>query len=252
MALAAGALAATVATPAFAQAPAEEASQLDRVQVTGTRISRSEIETAQPVTVITREDINLSGKLTVADFLQQSPFNTFGSFRETFGFASGASGTHRLLGILGIRCEALELAEPAGVAKGQPRPGLQHPDVVVAAELLAADAIGESALALKPRAFARQAIQVRYVPGQPEHDRVTRYYLGGANARDIDTARCFLDRDFVRARLVRSCRSRRLVPRERQRRAQKASQPQNYAGPVQVIQFHGSPRMNNILNTAIV
>ena len=94
MALATGALAATVATPAFAQAPGEEASQLDRVQVTGTRISRSEIETAQPVTVITREDINLSGKLTVADLLQQSPFNTFGSFRETSGFASGASGTN--------------------------------------------------------------------------------------------------------------------------------------------------------------
>ncbi|GIX32217.1 MAG: outer membrane protein [Lysobacterales bacterium] len=68
--------------PAMAQ---EDQAELDKIQVTGTRIKRAEVEGALPVTVIDREQIELSGDLSVADFLRNIPFNTFGSFRPQSG-----------------------------------------------------------------------------------------------------------------------------------------------------------------------
>ncbi len=60
--------------PAFAvaqEAPAaEDATTLDRIEVTGSRIRQSDIETAQPVVQITREQIQQQGFTSVADILQ--------------------------------------------------------------------------------------------------------------------------------------------------------------------------------------
>src|SRR5436190_21139135 len=80
-ALFAGAIAA-VALPLHAQevadatgdeAPAATAAPatLDRITVTGSRISRAvDVETVQPVTVLTRQDMERSGVQSVADVLQ--------------------------------------------------------------------------------------------------------------------------------------------------------------------------------------
>ncbi|GHE31566.1 TonB-dependent receptor domain-containing protein [Vulcaniibacterium thermophilum] len=48
----------------------EEAKTLDRIEVTGTRIRQVDVETAQPVTFITRQDIERQGFQSVADILQ--------------------------------------------------------------------------------------------------------------------------------------------------------------------------------------
>ena len=79
---------------AFAQDEAddEEGVELDRVQVTGSRIKRVDIEGSTPVTVISREDIDFSGDSTVAELLRSSTFNSFGSFRDQSGFGNGFSG----------------------------------------------------------------------------------------------------------------------------------------------------------------
>src|SRR5690625_4279752 len=76
---------AMTASPVAAQADGEEDADLDRIQVTGSRISRADIEGALPVTVIDREDIEFSGKTSVADLLHESTFNSFGSFRPKSG-----------------------------------------------------------------------------------------------------------------------------------------------------------------------
>lgn len=76
---------AMTASPVAAQADGEEDADLDRIQVTGSRISRADIEGALPVTVIDREDIDFSGKTSVADLLQDTTFNSFGSFRPQSG-----------------------------------------------------------------------------------------------------------------------------------------------------------------------
>ena len=70
----------------------DEGVELDRVQVTGSRIKRVDVEGSTPVTTIKREDIDLAGDSTVAELLRASTFNSFGSFRDQSGFGNGFSG----------------------------------------------------------------------------------------------------------------------------------------------------------------
>ncbi|HEY1077028.1 MAG TPA: hypothetical protein VGE51_10110 [Fontimonas sp.] len=57
-----------------APGPSEpQTAQLDTIEVTGSRIRRSDFETAQPVTVVTREDIARTGLSNVGDLLQELP-----------------------------------------------------------------------------------------------------------------------------------------------------------------------------------
>ena len=58
---------------AFAQEAASsdtEAKTLDRIEVTGSRLKRADIEGAVPVTVIDRAAIDASGRVSVADVLR--------------------------------------------------------------------------------------------------------------------------------------------------------------------------------------
>jgi len=45
-------------------------TQLDRIEVTGSRIKRTDVEGPSPVSVISRQDIETSGEISVADFLR--------------------------------------------------------------------------------------------------------------------------------------------------------------------------------------
>jgi iron complex outermembrane receptor protein len=72
----------------------QASSSLQRVEVTGSNIRRSDTETASPVQTITREEIQNSGKSSVAEYLQTLAVDNQGSVPTTFGngFAPGASG----------------------------------------------------------------------------------------------------------------------------------------------------------------
>lgn len=65
-----GAASSAASVSALAQDAAAEATTLDRVEVTGSRIKKVDAESAQPVTVITRADIEKSGVTNVYDLLQ--------------------------------------------------------------------------------------------------------------------------------------------------------------------------------------
>ncbi|GAB3358949.1 TonB-dependent receptor plug domain-containing protein [Lysobacter tyrosinilyticus] len=65
-------LAAAQDAPAPA-APANKATTLDTITVTGTRIRRTDLETASPVFQIDRQAIDKSGALTIGDFIQDVP-----------------------------------------------------------------------------------------------------------------------------------------------------------------------------------
>lgn len=77
----------------------EEARELDRVQVTGSRITRTQIEGATPVTTIDREDIEATGFQSVADVLRNNSFNSFGSIREESGNTAQSQATLSLRGL---------------------------------------------------------------------------------------------------------------------------------------------------------
>jgi len=85
--------------PAFAQDNDEntEARDLDRVQVTGSRIRRAQIEGQSPIMTISREQIQNTGLTSIADVLQElttggSALNTRLNSSGNFGFPPDGSG----------------------------------------------------------------------------------------------------------------------------------------------------------------
>jgi iron complex outermembrane recepter protein len=96
---------ATLGLPALLLAPAlhaqedPDATELDRIEVTGSRIKRVDVEGPTPITVISRQDLQLSGDLSVADALRQATFNSFGSFQQSSGSSAQSQATIALRGL---------------------------------------------------------------------------------------------------------------------------------------------------------
>jgi iron complex outermembrane receptor protein len=78
------------ATQAFAAD--DEVEEIEKIEVTGSRIKRTDMEGVVPVTVISREDLEVSGEISVADVLRDSTFNSFGSSAESSGQGGGTQG----------------------------------------------------------------------------------------------------------------------------------------------------------------
>ena len=86
---AAAVLAALTATAAWGQA-----QKVERIEVTGSNIKRVDAETASPVQILKREDIEKSGATSVSEVIRSLPVDNNGSVSDAFGigFAAGASG----------------------------------------------------------------------------------------------------------------------------------------------------------------
>lgn len=65
-----------MAQPTPPPAQTEEAVKLDKFEVTGSRVKRTDIETTQPVLTITAGDMEMTGYSTVADALRSLPMNS--------------------------------------------------------------------------------------------------------------------------------------------------------------------------------
>jgi len=92
--------AALVAMPAYGQQP----QQMERVEITGSNIKRTDLETVNPVIVVDRAAIERSGATTLTELLVALPVVSGGSFTETVNagnsFAPGtASVSLRGLGV---------------------------------------------------------------------------------------------------------------------------------------------------------
>jgi outer membrane receptor protein involved in Fe transport len=87
------------ATPEEAR-PGEKATNLDRVVVTGSRIPRSQIETASPVTTITADEIQRQGFRNVSDVLRAQPLAT-GSLQDN-QFAGSFTANATTVSLLGL------------------------------------------------------------------------------------------------------------------------------------------------------
>ena len=91
--IATGAFSVSAMAPAMAQQAAAE-QPVQRVVVTGSLISRTDTETATPVQVLTAQDLQRSGKTSVAELLTDLASNGAGTLGTGFSgaFANGASG----------------------------------------------------------------------------------------------------------------------------------------------------------------
>jgi iron complex outermembrane receptor protein len=67
----------------------QEATTLDRIEVTGSRIPRAEIENEQPIITVTREDIQKQGFSSVADILQNLTSSGSPTISRADALASG-------------------------------------------------------------------------------------------------------------------------------------------------------------------
>jgi iron complex outermembrane receptor protein len=85
---------ALLSLPHLAQAQDAAPAPVQRVEITGSNIRRSQAETSSSVLTVSRADIERSGKTTVAELLQTLAVDNAGSVPVTFGngFAAGASG----------------------------------------------------------------------------------------------------------------------------------------------------------------
>ncbi|MEO8311854.1 MAG: TonB-dependent receptor [Caldimonas sp.] len=74
-------------------ATAQQTQQLERVTITGSNIKRTDTETASPVQVITRQEIEKSGKQSIQEVLRSVTADGQGSLPSSFsnGFAAGSS-----------------------------------------------------------------------------------------------------------------------------------------------------------------
>ena len=86
------AIAATFVASGFVYAQTPQ--KVEKVEVTGSNIKRTDVETVAPIDVITREQIERSGQPTIAEVLRNVPANSGNSYSESFSnsFAPGASG----------------------------------------------------------------------------------------------------------------------------------------------------------------
>jgi len=86
------AIALAAAAPAWAQTAAPD-TKLEKIEVTGTNIRRTDTETALPVQVITRQEIERGGMITAQDILERISANqSFGGWNDSLGVNNSLVG----------------------------------------------------------------------------------------------------------------------------------------------------------------
>ncbi|MCF2922743.1 TonB-dependent receptor plug domain-containing protein, partial [Pseudoalteromonas sp. APAL1] len=98
LAIAFGAASTAAFSASTVAAEDDSAEKVERIQVTGSRIKRTDLEGASPVISITSADIKMEGDFTVADALRSSSLNSFGSFSERSGSSAQSQATINLRG----------------------------------------------------------------------------------------------------------------------------------------------------------
>jgi len=81
----------------FAQEEAAD-DNVEKIAITGSRIKRTDMETASPVQIISTEQFVEQGRVSVADALQNVTANSFGSFVPSSGSSAQSQATVSLLG----------------------------------------------------------------------------------------------------------------------------------------------------------
>ncbi|WP_115718038.1 TonB-dependent receptor plug domain-containing protein [Gallaecimonas mangrovi] len=92
-----GSAAIAVSAPVFAADSSD--SSVEKIEVTGSRIKRTDMETASPVSVISADDIKKSGYTSVAEFLDNSTFSSGSNLGASSNNGSGGTATVNLRGL---------------------------------------------------------------------------------------------------------------------------------------------------------
>ncbi len=85
--------------PVAAQAEEQQVEKLQKMKVTGSRLTRASMEGSTPIAVIGRAEIERAGDVSIADVLRKSSFNSFGSHNERSGSTGQSQATISLRGL---------------------------------------------------------------------------------------------------------------------------------------------------------
>ncbi len=92
-------IAITIPAAPAVYASEDDGEKLERIEVTGSRIRRVDIEGASPVEIISAKDFKDLDRYSVADALRSSTFNSFGSLVPASGSSAQSQATVNLLGV---------------------------------------------------------------------------------------------------------------------------------------------------------
>jgi iron complex outermembrane receptor protein len=198
---------------AWAAEPVPDA-KLEKVEVTGSNIRRVDVETALPLQVITRQDIDQGGMLTAKDILDRISANqSYGGWTDDLGVGStlagytGASlrglGAERTLVLLnGRRLAPYALSGGESVdLSGIPVSAIERVEVLKdgASAVYGTDAIGgviNFILRKDYRGFEASATRLAVQQGGGENTRAT--VAAGWGSLDRDRFNAFVTLDHVR------------------------------------------------------
>ncbi|MBU2967786.1 TonB-dependent receptor [Pseudoalteromonas sp. C2R02] len=84
---------------AYANSAEENSEEIEKIQITGSRIQRTDLEGAKPITIITKSDIVATGLTDVASVLAESIFNSAGTSQPRANTSAGNFSSSDLRGI---------------------------------------------------------------------------------------------------------------------------------------------------------
>ncbi|UXK07266.1 TonB-dependent receptor [Shewanella putrefaciens] len=177
LALVGGAAAVALTAPmAFAAEDGATKEEVERIEVTGSRIKRTDLEGAVPVTVIDRDAIDLSGQTSVTDLLRNTTFNSTGSFRPQSGSSAQGTASLDLRGLGSSRTlvlvdgRRLTMSPSTGSSQDLnaiPLGAVERVEVLTdgASAIYGSDAIGGVVNIITRKDF--NGVQLSYTEGQP-------------------------------------------------------------------------------------
>lgn len=192
----------------------EDATKLDAIEVTGSRLTRANVEGALPVAVINRQQIESSGFTSVGELLRNTTFNAFGAFRAQSGSSAqslvavdlrGLGSERTLVLIDGRRAPKAPFAPTAQDLNAVPIAAVERIEVLKdgASAIYGADAIGGVINIITRKDF--QGVEVSYQEqgtdrkgGDVRQGQVT---LGATSEKgSVVMGASFFQRDIIYAR----------------------------------------------------
>ena len=151
------------------------AKSVGKVTITGSRLKRADVEGATPVTVMTKADLDQTGKTSVADVLRDVPAASAGNFRPQSGSSAqalatvdlGGLGSGRTLVLIdGRRLPKAPFAADSNDVNSIPAAAIERVEILTdgASAVYGSDAIGGVVNVITRKDF--NGAEIRYGIGQ--------------------------------------------------------------------------------------
>lgn len=180
-----------------------ESAKMEKIEVTGSRIKRTDFEGVAPVTVISADDIANSGLSSISEILQASVANTGGSLNgESDGFTDSASsvnlrgmGANRTLVLINGRRQASFPSAAGGTTNfvdtsDIPTAAVERIEILTggASAIYGSDAVGGVVNIILKKQYEGAKVAAKYNhPTQGGGEQLDLSYLQGFNTEKSQT-----------------------------------------------------------------